>query len=141
MLSWLPSEPRSKSRKLIGGMDYSQTNECADIIDRCWPFSDTVYHIGVYSLICTNIKTRDARHFAIVKYADILQLIRPIIDADTYICILFPHTLLQRSSSLFCSGIYIQYYDVYSYMCKRRKIFQVMLCKTHHTVCTDDICF
>ncbi len=53
--------------------------------------------------------------FADIQYADTLQINWLIINTDTYTCIFFPHTYLQRSSSCFCSGIYIQYYYAYFY--------------------------
>ncbi len=42
--------------------------------------------------------------FVNIRYADVLNLIWPITDTGTDIYVyIFPHTWLQRSSSLFCS--------------------------------------
>ncbi len=55
---------------------------------------------------------QDTEFFANIRYANILQLMWLIIDTNMYVYF-FPHTKMQRSSSLLCGGIYIQYYYAY----------------------------
>ncbi len=102
---------------------------------------------------------QDIGFFAVIRYADHLQLILSIIDSDADIYVyFFPRTYLQKSSSLFCRGIYIQYCyqrrfnillpcwaagkcrhkiknlklcNIHS-LCKRKKILELTLCKTCH---------